>query len=327
MLKSDTDFDRSSTVSVNQATRMMQRLKDLTVVTAVDPETKSQLIASLDPLPKFLGTQTLFGATERNSLNLLRSSSNSSLDVTSKVTSVLAIKSVADQTHAFFASSDESTCQYCLLDHNLDDQIYSCGCCKYTCHKTCRPFINVSCIDQTKQAEQSPLVLSKLNKANSDSIRQVTAKIGALQTEIDIELKLRDGIEKMIRASSGGSKKRRQSVQNDKALLLNQANNKIQILKNGLQKTQAELQILQRSRDDEMLLTSPSDMQVGGGLISVSYHDQVSKSDSTKMVYMSMQSTCDEVIEKIIEKLNLSGVSTQYSLLYHTDSDKDSNSC
>ncbi|KAJ3034682.1 nucleolar protein net1, partial [Rhizophlyctis rosea] len=109
-----------------------------------------------------------------------------------------------DVTHTFVqhVAGDQPYCEYCFrtltYDKPGDDSqsAYRCESCGYMCHKNCRNLTHVTCV------KPSATLDLELGTENSEKIRRVGEKIAAVQREVDIEMKIRDGLDKMHRAKS-----------------------------------------------------------------------------------------------------------------------------
>ncbi|KAJ3299582.1 Intersectin-2 [Borealophlyctis nickersoniae] len=117
-----------------------------------------------------------------------------------------------DLSHTFvqYQGGDQQFCEYCFrklaYDKGSEDPnaAYRCESCGYMCHKNCRNGIHVTC---SKTSASLDMELS--SEIHSEKIRRITEKMTAIQREVDIEMKIRDGLDKMHRAknalgSSGG---------------------------------------------------------------------------------------------------------------------------
>ncbi|TPX30396.1 hypothetical protein SeMB42_g07924, partial [Synchytrium endobioticum] len=147
----------------------------------------------------------------------------------------------SDLEHAFvqYVDNDMEFCEYCfksLVHPNADDgnAAYRCETCRYVCHKGCRMQMKISCI-KIFTAEDAPG-----GEEGSEKLRRVADKIQAFQHEIDIEMRIRDGMERMISAKNaltGFTRNNKPTPQElEMTALMEKSNNKLDILKHGLQK-------------------------------------------------------------------------------------------
>ncbi|KAJ3043426.1 hypothetical protein HDV00_005124 [Rhizophlyctis rosea] len=102
-----------------------------------------------------------------------------------------------------YVGGDQAFCEYCfrhlVYDKGGEDAgaAYRCEACGLMCHKNCRNSTHVTCVKPS-----ATLDLELGTAMHSEKMRRVNEKIAALQREVDIEMKIRDGLDKMHRAKS-----------------------------------------------------------------------------------------------------------------------------
>lgn len=227
--------------------------------------------------------------------------------------------------------------------------------CNYTCHRNCRAQMRVSCAKITENngdADGSTEVSKKLNyKHASERIRLIAEKLAALQKEVDIEMKIQQGLEKIIKAKGISNIKKKKNLPADAEVLtqLEKSTNRLDFLKHEMQKRRIQLQTLQDKHDaafEEMLevpfkrgtrlrkgnsvgdinMMNSQDLGKGtdselqddrdGGLIRVLAEDEFTKTQSKKAIFISHNQSTVEVIATILQKMNIPGIPSNYSLGY-----------
>ncbi|KAI8815050.1 hypothetical protein BJ742DRAFT_733571 [Cladochytrium replicatum] len=180
------------------------------------------------------------------------------------------LSSPVDSSHAFVkytAAGNQQFCEYCFkrYERNPDDSSspYRCESCTYICHRNCRNFTRVNCVKVavTKEAdldtEVAPIEIS---------FHQ------AVKREIEIEMKIRDGLERITRAKAAfaepkmsltfgagskssspahsrtpsGTKKQPKlsAAEQDILMQIEKSNKKLDVLKNELQRCQVQFSAL-----------------------------------------------------------------------------------
>ncbi|TPX36236.1 hypothetical protein SmJEL517_g01581 [Synchytrium microbalum] len=168
----------------------------------------------------------------------------------------------SDLEHTFvqYVNHDVNFCEYCYkrLLHNGDESnaAYRCETCRYVCHKVCRLQMRLSCI-KTSIGDD----VATEGEEGTEKLRRVADKIQALQKEIDIEMKIRDGLEKVIlaRGGLGGPKNKKATPQEiEMAAQMDKSNKKLDVLKHEIQKCKAQLAALSTAQIDRTLTNSSS---------------------------------------------------------------------
>ncbi|KAJ3164097.1 Intersectin 1 (SH3 domain protein) [Geranomyces variabilis] len=150
-----------------------------------------------------------------------------------------------DLSHTFvqYMNADQAFCEYCfkLLRTGNEGPIstYRCESCGYMCHKHCRKEIHVSCIQPstTLDSEDQTEVLS-------DKTQRITEKMQAIQREVDIEMKIRDGLHNLARAKSELSTKSKKTAPLEVDSQMERSTKKLEVLKHELQKCRLQLAAL-----------------------------------------------------------------------------------
>ncbi|KAJ3174605.1 hypothetical protein HDU87_007088 [Geranomyces variabilis] len=150
-----------------------------------------------------------------------------------------------DLSHTFvqYMNADQAFCEYCfkLLRTGNEGPIstYRCESCGYMCHKHCRKEIHVSCIQPstTLDSEDQTEVLS-------DKTQRITEKMQAIQREVDIEMKIRDGLHNLARAKSELHTKSKKTAPLEVDSQMERSTKKLEVLKHELQKCRLQLAAL-----------------------------------------------------------------------------------
>ncbi|KAI8917968.1 hypothetical protein BC831DRAFT_406839 [Entophlyctis helioformis] len=185
-------------------------------------------------------------------------------------------------SHTFlpYTMNEHMFCEYCnlklALDKGTDDALsaHRCESCGYLCHRNCRNLIRVTC-----SKPSAAIDLEVGPEVHSEKLRLVTEKLGALQKEIDIEMKIRDGLEKITKAKHGGGsggsgggsgmklgksgKKSQQEM--DVTSQLDRNSKRLEMLKHELQKRRLQMQSLQQQANAQEALQQAQDLERNAG--------------------------------------------------------------
>ena len=82
---------------------------------------------------------------------------------------------------------------------------------------------------------------------SAERLRLVNEKLIALQKEVDIEMKIRDGLEKICKAKQAEKSSKSKKIQNDMSTQLEKNNRRLDALKHELQKRRLQFQALQQA--------------------------------------------------------------------------------
>jgi Ras association (RalGDS/AF-6) domain len=177
-----------------------------------------------------------------------------------------------------------------------------------------------------------------------------------LQKEVDIEMKIQQGLEKIIKVKNiSRANKKKQASDMDVLLQLEKSNTRLEVLKHEMQKRRVQLQAMQAKHDaafEELMerplkrgeqtrrnnvsnnshgnlelnpsvsgeITKPRDSELhddrDGGLIRVLAEDDILKTQTKKAIYISNNQSTKEVICTIMQKMNIPGPSDDYTLSY-----------
>ncbi|EGF78547.1 hypothetical protein BATDEDRAFT_90488 [Batrachochytrium dendrobatidis JAM81] len=204
-----------------QHARAVERLVDLSNTLPLDPIIWDKIYTSLEGV--YLDHESPISKsiqTARKNIGLLiaqsgsnRAWSTSSLkEEESPFSSTKMLRSGAQNTRTFDSSEashtflparagDSTMCEYCGLrltfDRGTEDSgsAYRCETCGYICHKNCRSQVHVTCTRSSAAVD-----LDMGAEVHSEKIRLVSEKLAALEKEVDIEMKIRDGLEKITKA-------------------------------------------------------------------------------------------------------------------------------
>jgi hypothetical protein len=207
------------------------------------------------------------------------------------------------------------------------------GCGIYS-HKNCRNQIQISCIKTAMDKDTTAMGIEH----GSDKIRMVQEKLDALQREVNIELKIQEGLEKITKAKYDpkASKSKRSQTEKDIHSQFEKNTKRLEALKHEMQKRTIQLQSLQRSQQD---LTDQQNKKKGHlgasqlkeagtsssltnlplmdtGLLRVTIVDPLTKSEFKKAIYIPENQSTVEVIEMVLNKANLTGAPNSFQLSY-----------
>ncbi|KAJ3386906.1 hypothetical protein HDU92_002209 [Lobulomyces angularis] len=238
-------------------------------------------------------------------------------------------------THTFVQCNDLNICEYCYLQETKDS-LYRCEVCGYISHKLCRSGVKVSCVmpsisfenDEEQLAislnpeiENDPL--TKIQYHN-EKIRRVQEKINAIQKELDIELRISDGLNKIVSAKGNLKKGKKNAVDNDTVLQMESSVKKMEVLKHELQKCQVQLSSLHSSSPSEPELPLQIQTKVDDtdpslnkdDVVKVVTIDPKTKSECTKAFFITSTTSVRCIITKALEKFVLKGTEEDYLLTY-----------
>jgi hypothetical protein len=194
-------------------------------------------------------------------------------------------------------------------------------------HKNCRNQIQLTCIIATNEGDATTGI-----EHGSEKLRIVQEKLVALQREVNIELKIHEGLEKITKAKSEGqqSKSKIKKTEKDINTQLEKNNNRLEALKHEMQKRTIQLHALQKVQHDGSDLSKKKAFAQSNengstssvtnlplmdtGLLRVIVVDPITKSEFKKAIYIPENQSTVEVIEMILNKANLSGAPNSYQL-------------
>ncbi|RKO93640.1 hypothetical protein BDK51DRAFT_13630, partial [Blyttiomyces helicus] len=110
-----------------------------------------------------------------------------------------------DISHTFvhYTNDDLKFCEYCFRDVAFEkgsedgNAAYRCETCGYVCHKNCRNSSHVTCVQ--------PSAVLEVNMGSEgvyEKMRRASERMAAIQREVDIEMKIRDGLDNLHRAKT-----------------------------------------------------------------------------------------------------------------------------
>ncbi|KAJ3252436.1 Rho guanine nucleotide exchange factor 26 [Boothiomyces macroporosus] len=231
-------------------------------------------------------------------------------------------------THTFLPDTSEGSkyCEYCFQISEGDDSssIYRCETCGFYCHKSCRNQVRLTCIKTSNDGDIQSLV------QESDRIRLVQEKLAALQREVDIELKIQEGLSKLTKAKYDRRKGKKSAAEKDIIAQLERNNKRLEILKHEMQKRMVQLQKLKTpvTAPLENKANLSASISMNGlnnpdlsdtGLLKVIVVDSETKSEYKKAIYISENKSTVQVIEMILEKSNINGKAEDFQLTYKND--------
>ncbi|TPX54814.1 hypothetical protein PhCBS80983_g05728 [Powellomyces hirtus] len=250
-----------------------------------------------------------------------------------------------DLAHTFvqYTNGDQIFCEYCFrtLRNGNEGPIntYRCESCGYMCHKQCRKETRVSCTQAstTLEVEDQTEILS-------DKTQRITEKMQAIQREIDIEMKIRDGLNNLARAKSELNTKAKKAAPLEVDSQMERSGKKLEVLKHELQKCRLQLAALSaaaaaaataalRSADCSPAKASASggsghqrmpstasailqDIDRDGDVVKIVTMDAAQKAESTKSFYVTSETLVKQLIIMALEKFMLPGNNEDYFLSY-----------
>nr|KAJ3422981.1 Rho guanine nucleotide exchange factor 3 [Polyrhizophydium stewartii] len=279
-----------------QHARVVERLADMSNVLHLDAALWDKVYVSLEglcfdaesPVSKSIQLarkRTMQNVSQSSSFSRARSVSSLREDEPFSPTKTMrpAASNVArafessEANHTFlpYTVGDNSFCEFCFLRLGVDRSAED-------------PQAAYRC--ETVDLDIGP-------EFHSEKLRLVAEKLGALQKEVDIEMKIRDGLEKITKAKQAvsGKIKNKKGPEQDVHSQLERNTKKLEALKHEMQNTE--------------------DLQ-DGGLIRVLIEDPATKTESKKAIYIRENQSTIEVIERILEKANLPGIPTDFQLTY-----------
>ncbi|KAJ1345087.1 hypothetical protein BSLG_000602 [Batrachochytrium salamandrivorans] len=245
-----------------QHARVVERLADLSNIQPLDPLIWDKIYTSLDSIcldSDSTVAKSIQTAKKNTALLLTQNGFNRAWSVSSlreedhlfsstKIprSGLQAVRTFdsPEVSHTFLPSSvsDSILCEYCCIklafDKGTEDcnSAYRCETCGYICHRNCRSQVHVTCMRTSAAVD-----LDMSAEVHSEKIRLVAEKLGALEKEVDIEMKIRDGLEKITKAKQAGGV----SVEHDVISQLERNTKRLAALKHEMQKRRLQLQNLQ----------------------------------------------------------------------------------
>ncbi|KAI8905600.1 hypothetical protein EDD86DRAFT_249172 [Gorgonomyces haynaldii] len=231
---------------------------------------------------------------------------------------------VRQEAHTYLPNKNVEMqwCQYCLKSFSIDKPSedflspYKCEVCNYMCHKMCRGLTRLSCLKLSNNNDLDSIEIG------SERVKLVAEKLAVLQKEIDMEMKIQDGLEKIAKAK--GSLRLKKKVDPDISNQLEMSGRRLETLKHEMQKRRIQLQSLQAKNElisqlNNSLSASedtnqPSDND--GGILRVLVEDPQTKIQAKKVIYISNNQSTLEVITTILGKANVSGKPNEFQLSY-----------
>ena len=157
-----------------------------------------------------------------------------------------------------------------------------------------------------------------LVEMGSERVKLVAEKLAALQKEVDKEMKIRDGLEKMLKAKAVAAKltKKKFNPDNEFAFQLEKSNKKLELLKHEMQKRSIQLQSLQVQHDSVTDVSEIDSQEQDTGLLRVTVQDPVTHTQVKKVIFIEANQSTLEVIEKVLNKLTIGGIPSEFELHY-----------
>ncbi|KAJ3090610.1 Rho guanine nucleotide exchange factor (GEF) 17 [Quaeritorhiza haematococci] len=187
----------------------------------------------------------------------------------------------------------------------------------------------------------------RMSTAQTEKVKRIMEKMQALQKEVDIEMKIRDGLDKMSKAKFAllvGRK--RNAAENDMLSQIEKSNKKLDVLKHELQKCRLQLAAIQaaasaagtllqldassstqKPQSTVELASSVHDLRSPDSqkadLVKVSIFDAVMKSESTKAFYITSETSIRNLINLCLEKFVLPGSDEDYYMTYIKENNEE----
>ncbi|KAJ3021216.1 hypothetical protein HKX48_008982 [Thoreauomyces humboldtii] len=248
-----------------------------------------------------------------------------------------------DFAHTFvqYTSTDQHYCEYCFKALRSGNEgpinTYRCESCGYMCHKHCRKEIRVLCLQPSTTLE-----VDDQTEVLSDKTQRITEKMQAIQREVDIEMKIRDGLNNLVRAKSELGTKSKKVVPVEVDSQMERSGKKLDLLKHELQKCRLQLAALSAAaaaaataalRDSALDGSSPvgghqrmsshasamlQDVDRDGDVVKIVTMDSAQKAESTKSFYVTNETTVKQLITIALEKFVMPGSGEDYLLSYRS---------
>lgn len=271
--------------------------------------------------------------------------SSSSLPLVSSQVNTIKYE-ISTAHHAFLLENEAPAafCEYCYEWTSSEEQklLYSCEsksfistkltilACGVKIHKNCRSYMTFSCNRTSLEGDD------QTTDIGSEAISFITEKLAALQKEIDIELHIQDGLEKLMKAKKNVKttdlsaqlakntkrldslkhemQKRTVQLQNMQAQSAAQNNAKLQ----SESRVNSSASLLKRSKSVKPIMAQAdyNEIMDDTGLLRVVVIDPLTKLQFKKAVYISENQSTLEVIEVVLKKSNLLGNPSDFTLSY-----------
>ncbi|ORX53382.1 hypothetical protein BCR36DRAFT_349264 [Piromyces finnis] len=253
------------------------------------------------------------------------------------------INNLVDQLkfgHTFVQNTEKDCvfCEYCYkkllfekIDKNDDSLAYKCEVCNMSCHKYCRNLIKVNCLEHTSSVLMDEYGEDALKSQN---INRIQMKMKAIQHELDIELKIRDGLEKLTKARNSPlpsfmrSSKSHKNVQPTEIFgQIEKSQKKLDSLKHEMTRYRLcltkllEESKLKKNETGNMDSSNKEDISEGE-VIKICCKNITDCTDLTKSFYATNETTTEMLIINAIEKFILDGTYKDYELTYTIDKEE-----
>lgn len=233
-------------------------------------------------------------------------------------------------------------CEFCFKKGSDTENsiMYRCESCGYTCHKVCRYSIKVTCDDLPSPEGSDELGTDFLDSSstreqtNEEKIRRFEEKIAATQKELDIEMRIRDGLSKITKAKVNLLKRPKKNNDTDTSKQLETSTKKMDILKHELQKCQIQLAALHaavaaekkkyETSEGEVISSEPISPEKTSSsrpseVMKLTAIDPVTKTESIKTFVVTDEMTVRQIVSKAIEKFVLEGIDEDYQITYKSE--------
>lgn len=348
------DLHGARTVSTKQYSRLSERITDLppyiyennevlerTILTLETfgiefEKSRSNTYASLtrknsfrQPTPSGrTRTMTPIEATRRKDSDSLDLNGLSPLKDWKKGSSTALSLSLAntENNHIWVqnVAKDKNFCEYCCkaFSNNLEDNntAYQCESCGFLCHRNCRSSTNVSCMKNMLDG------VDDKNELNSEKLRKLEDKIQAIQKEIDIEEKIKLGLDNFVAAKKKLGKKispTKKTGQNTQEIesQLERSKKNLDILREQQQKCKLQrAALLSAAQQLHDIQDEDTNEEIAGEsnneVVRIISMDNAMKAQTTKTFVISPNTTVKQLIRLALDKFLLPGAEEDYALSY-----------
>lgn len=301
------EFDKFSTFFKSMMVRVdsdgLQRLKSLAVTRDITPVKNFVRMESMSSrsFPS-LASSTMSLAQQKKTNAEAYSQSTGSIDNLKVTDSEELVE------HTFIPFSGTGTeidfCELCFRKLIITSERteegnapHRCDRCGYACHKSCRQYAGVQCVQSD-------------DNVNNFDAAKITERMDGLQKTIEIETKIRDGLERIQKAKAvlNGMSNNNGGGEDDIDAQMRRSNQKLEVLNRELQKCKLQFEAVNQRH------TSPQTPPLES--IRVQYYDEKTNSQLVQFVEVPKGTIVQQVVKLIQEKLLLPVISEKWQLSY-----------
>lgn len=319
------DFRGTAHLSFFQYKRAEERVIEMCNTITMEMSTYENIVVLLEELG-LDGEISRQGLKKKQHLHVSKSVINLSEDPTSPSGRPSKVQQFEGTNHAFLPCDHtvKAFCEYCFEAGGAEDTtvLYLCDTCQCICHRKCRDYFAILCVKTAADTESS------VAEYSSEKIRLIQEKLVTIQREVDIELKMQEGLAKIGKAASSPKKAKKSALEKDIVTQLEKNSKRLDVLKHEMQKRKVQLQTMQLAAaapspiKKALPLPSVTDLFDGldTGLLRVLVVDPVTKVEFKKAIYITENQSTVEVIVMVLDKSNLNGMPNDFQLSYrHPD--------